>query len=149
MTEQKELIYRITKQEDGTYLAVAKYEGFYKNKLINATIPIDARTYGELKQRVKDATLDFISDGFGEKIGLVNPKIKLLYSELLSNNHDSENILISGNPEGQGYRVISNSNLNLDIYNEDLDVLRENLIEELQKRGYQDKNVEFRLEEVL
>ncbi|MBU2496987.1 MAG: hypothetical protein KJ767_02930 [Nanoarchaeota archaeon] len=148
MTNQKELIYEVKMQEDGTYLAVANYKGSYKNKPISATIPIDARTYKELKQRVKDITLDFLSDGFGEKIGLYNPKIRLHLQEKLIDYGNKESILIAGNPEGAGYRAISNSKLNLDIYNEDLEILRGELLKRV-KESASDRNVEFRLEEVL
>ncbi|MBU2496989.1 MAG: hypothetical protein KJ767_02940 [Nanoarchaeota archaeon] len=141
----KELNFRVLR-ENGLYSASVRYKSKSGSGVVTV---IGAKTYEELKQKVKDATLDFLSDGFGEKIGLVNPKIRLQLQEKLMDYGNKERILIAGNPEGAGYRAISNSRLNLDIYNDDFELLRENLVEELQKRRYQDKNVEFRLEEVL
>ncbi|MBU2496991.1 MAG: hypothetical protein KJ767_02950 [Nanoarchaeota archaeon] len=137
----KELIFNVEKQEDGTYLASCEHN--------NGIMLAESLDYRSLQKEVAKTVKDYIFHGYGKKFGWPeNPKIRLIYSELFSNNHDSENILITGNPEGQGYRAVSNSNLNLNMYNEDFDVLRENLIEELQKRECK-KNVEFRLEEVL
>ncbi|MBU2496755.1 MAG: hypothetical protein KJ767_01705 [Nanoarchaeota archaeon] len=138
----EEIKYKIEKRNDGWYLATADLNR-------GGSIIVEAETYSSLKEKILGFTQEHLEFCRANNVPVPeNPKIKLLYSELFSNNHDSENILITGNPEGQGYRAVSNSNLNLNMYNEDFDVLREELLQRIQE-SVNDRNVEFRLEEVL
>ncbi|OYT40678.1 hypothetical protein B6U80_02515 [Candidatus Pacearchaeota archaeon ex4484_26] len=138
-----EIKYEIKKKYD-EYVATADLPNG------GGSIIVGAEDYASLKEKIPDLTQEHLEFCRENNIPVPkNPKISLSYNELLFENPDAERILILATQKNGGYRAGTNTLLSLDLYHESFDVLREELIKEIQQQGHQDKQVEFRLEEVL
>ncbi len=140
-----EIVFAIRRQDDGWYLATTG------NTLSKGGIATEAPDYSTLLQKVEEATRFFLRDGYHEELGLpAQPRMRLCYSEVLFKNPAAPTLLIAGKAEGQGYKAqIKKDQWQLDLYHQSIDGLKELLSTELQRQGQHDKNVEFRLEEVI
>lgn len=135
--------YKVRKQEDGWYLATADLGD-------NGSLIVEGEDYASLKQKVLDFTEDHLEFCRRKEIPIPqNLQIRLTYSEFLFENPGAERIFITGNIENGGYRARTHTLLNLDLYHQQLDDLKKQLLKEIQQQGHHDKHVEFRLEEVL
>lgn len=142
---EKKLVFITERQEDGTY--VASY--LYKEGNTSALITVDGLDFNSLRRRISEAVQDYIVNGYGDRFQWgANPTISLKYSEVLSNKPGSDNIIITGNPDGLSYRI-TNTSLGLDLSNDNFEGLRKQLLNELSRRGIDDKHIEFSLEEFL
>ncbi len=138
-----EIKYEIKKKYD-EYVATADLPNG------GGSIIVGAEDYASLKEKIPDLTQEHLEFCRENNIPVPkNPKISLSYNELLFENPDAERILILATQKNGGYRAGTNTLLSLDLYHESFDVLREQLIKQIQQQGHQDKQVEFRLEEVL
>jgi len=138
-----EIKYEIKKKYD-EYVATADLPNG------GGSIIVGAEDYASLKEKIPDLTQEHLEFCRENNIPVPkNPKISLSYNELLFENPDAERILILATQKNGGYRAGTNTLLSLDLYHESFDVLREQLIKQIQQQGHQDKQVEFRLDEVL
>lgn len=139
-----ELVFKVEKQKDGWYLASTEHR-----YIGGAT---EAPDYTTLRERVKEAASFLLRDFTEEELIRFelsrNPVIRLKYSEFLISKPEKEKILIAVNPEGVGYRFVSEL-LGLNLYHEDLDTLRNQILDSVKQSPHQDKHIEFTLEEVL
>lgn len=140
-----EILFTVRRQDDGWYLATTA------NNLRKGRIITEAPDYQTLLQKVEEATKGFLRDGYHEDLGLPpHPRIRLQYSEMLFQNPAAPSLLIAGKAENKGYRAQMNGEqLQLDLYHQSIDGLRDLLCEELQRLGHHGKNIEFKVEELI
>ena len=143
--KMNEIAFEVSKQEDGYYIATTK------NTLKKGGFVTEAPDYDTLKEKIREGMEFFLEDGYHKELGLSeNPQIRLLYSELLFENPEAkERIIIEGKPIDRGYRATSNTYVNIDLTHLNLEELKKLVSQEIRNQKQQDKEVEFKLEEIL